>query len=370
MNTISLLYVAGGLAVLVAGAEVLVRGASRLALALGITPLVVGLTVVAFGTSAPELAISVKSVWSGQADIALGNVVGSNIFNVLFILGVAALVAPLAVDRQLIRIEVPLMIGCSVLAYVLCLDRSVSRLDGVLLAVGIVAYTAWVVRESRKKTAAAKNGAATAPEAPAAPDAAAAAPKRSLPWLVVLILLGLGMLVAGSNLFLAGAIEMAQALGVSELVIGLTLVAGGTSLPEVATSVMASFKGEREIAVGNVVGSNIFNILCVLGVSAAASSDGIPVAKGALDFDLPVMIAVAVACLPIFVTGGTIERWEGVVFFAYYIAYVAWLVLHAQEHPLLEDFRVTILGFVAPLTALTLGVLLIRHLRRRPAGGA
>lgn len=119
-----------------------------------------------------------------------------------------------------------------------------------------------------------------------------------------------------------------------------------------------------------MVGSNIFNILCVLGVSAAASSDGIPVAKGALDFDLPVMIAVAVACLPIFVTGGTIERWEGVVFFAYYIAYVAWLVLHAQEHPLLEDFRVTILGFVAPLTALTLGVLLIRHLRRRPAGGA
>lgn len=367
MNTISLLYVAGGLAVLVAGAEVLVRGASRLALALGITPLVVGLTVVAFGTSAPELAISVKSVWSGQGDIALGNVVGSNIFNVLFILGLAALVAPLAVDRQLIRIEVPLMIGCSVLAYVLCLDRSVSRLDGVLLAAGIVAYTAWVVRESRKKTAVARaNGAASAD---AGGGGEAAPPKSGLPWLVVLILIGLGMLVAGSNLFLAGAIEMAQALGVSELVIGLTLVAGGTSLPEVATSVMASFKGERDIAVGNVVGSNIFNILCVLGVSAAASPEGIPVAEGALDFDLPVMIAVAVACLPIFVTGGTIERWEGVVFFAYYIAYVTWLVLHAREHPLLEDFRVTMLGFVAPLTALTLGVLLIRHLRRRPAGG-
>ena len=353
-------FVLGG-AALVGGAELLVRGASRLAIAAGISPLVVGLTVVAFGTSAPELAVTVSSAYAGQADVALGNVVGSNIFNVLFILGLSALIAPLVVAQQLVRMDVPLMIGASVLALLLGLDGRIGRLDGLLLFAGIVAYTFFLIRQSRRETASVRVEYEEA-------FGGEARERSSWPLNVGLIAAGLGLLVLGSRWLVDAAVTTAQALGVSELVIGLTIVAAGTSLPEVATSVLASLRGERDIAVGNVVGSNLFNLLAVLGLGSLVAPDGVPVPPGALSFDIPVMIAVAVATLPVFFTGYTIARWEGAVFLGYYVAYAVYLVLDATEHHALDEFGAAMAWFVLPLTALTLVIGVVRAVRRGPAG--
>jgi cation:H+ antiporter len=351
-----------GLALLTVGAELLVRGAAALALALRVSPLVVGLTIVAYGTSAPEMVVSVQSSLQGQADIAVGNVVGSNIFNVLFILGVSALITPLAVAQQLVRFDVPLMIGLSVLTGLLGWDGELGRLDGLIFILGLIAYTVWVARFGPKEPTAVEAEYAEA----LGPSPAAASVGRIL-WHVLLVLVGLGLLVWGSRLFVGAAVEIARALGVSELVIGLTLVAAGTSLPEVATSVLAAIKGERDIAVGNVVGSNLFNILGVLGVSAVVAPAGVAVSPAALSFDIPVMIATAIACLPVFFTGHCIARWEGLVFLGYYAAYVAYLVLAASAPAAGSSLALWMGLFVIPLTVVTLLVGVVRQLRHGSA---
>jgi cation:H+ antiporter len=346
-----LLFFCLGLAALAVGAQLLVRGASKLALSLGISPLVVGLTVVAFGTSAPETAVSVGSAFSGQADIAVGNVVGSNIFNVLFVLGVAALIAPLVVHSQLIRQEVPIMIGASVLLLVLAQNGHIGRVEAGLLLALLGAYTVFLVVQSRRQTAA------------AAGEAPAAEPQTGWDrhWAAQLALIagGLALLVLGAGWLVDAAIAAARALGVSELVIGLTIVAAGTSLPEVAASLAATFKGERDIAVGNVVGSNTFNILGCLGLAGLVAPQGLPVAPAVLNFDGWVMLAVAVATLPAFLTGRCVARWEGLVFLFYSAAYVAYLILAAQQHDALPLFSAAMLWFVLPLTVLTLVVSLV-----------
>ena len=357
MPTTVLLFVTGGV-LLIVGAELLVRGASRLAVRAGISPLVVGLTVVAFGTSSPELAVTVGSAYAGDASVALGNVVGSNIFNVLFILGLSALIAPLVVAQQLIRLDVPIMIGVSVLALILSLDGAVGRWDGLLLFAGVVAYTAFLVRQSRRES----KGVRAEYE-----EAFGDGGRRGATWVidVAQVAVGLTLLVVGAGWLVEAAVATATALGVSGLVIGLTIVAAGTSLPEVATSVLATLRGERDIAVGNVVGSNIFNILCVLGLGSVVAPAGIPVPPGALTFDFPVMIAVAIATLPVFFTGYAIARWEGAVFLAYYVAYTIYLVLDATEHDALNEFGAAMTWFVLPLTALTLVLTLHRAMRSR-----
>lgn len=314
-----LLFVAG-LALLVGGAEALVRGAVRLASAAGVSPLVIGLTVVAYGTSAPEMAVSLKAALAGQADLALGNVVGSNIFNVLFILGVSAAITPLLVNRQLLRFDLWVMLLVSGLTWLLGRDGQVGRLDGVLLVAGIVVYTVWSIWQSRRENAAVQNEFVREFARPHRRRLAGALISSGL------VTLGLGLLVIGARWLLTGAVGIAGALGASELVIGLTIVAAGTSLPEVATSVVAALRGERDIAVGNVVGSNIFNILAVLGVAAVAGPAGVGVSPTALRVDVPVMIVVAVVCLPIFYTAQRIDRWEGWVFLAGYVAYTGYLV--------------------------------------------
>ncbi len=348
-----------GLVLLVAGAELLVRGASRLAARLGISPLVIGLTVVAFGTSAPELAVSVQAGLAGQADIAVGNIVGSNIFNVLFILGLAALIVPLVVSRQLVRLEVPLVIGVSVLFLVMALDGRISGFDGMLLFAGIVAYTVFTVRQSRKESAAVR-----AEYAQKYGDGQSAERGR-LPLQIALIVAGLVLLVLGAHWLVGGAVVIARHFGVSELIIGLTIVAAGTSLPEAATSIMAALRGERDIAVGNVVGSSIFNILAIAGIASMVTPGGLEVAPALIRFDIPVMIAVALACLPIFASGHLIARWEGALFLGYYAAYVLYLILAATQHAALPSLSVAMLAFVLPLTAVTLIVLLARA-RRSP----
>lgn len=352
-----------GLVLLVIGAEALVKGASRLALRMGIAPLVVGLTVVAFGTSAPEMAVSVKGAMVGQADIALGNVVGSNIFNVLFILGLSAAITPLVVSQQLIRWDVPLMIGVSVLAYLMALDGKIGRWDGFFLFSGIIAYTYFAIRASRTEKAPVREE--YEQEFGGKPSPGKAGPL----WIqIALILGGLALLVLGARWLVASAIQIATSLGVSEVIIGLTIVAAGTSLPEVATSVIASIRGERDIAVGNVVGSNIFNILAVLGLSSLVSPSGVAVAPSLEGFDIPVMIAVAVACLPIFFTRHRINRWEGWLFLGYYAAYTVYLILASMKHDALPLFGFTMLWYVAPVTVLTLAIGVYRHIRRVDQG--
>jgi cation:H+ antiporter len=352
----TVLFFVLGIAALVLGAEMLVRGASRLALAFGISPLVVGLTVVALGTSSPELAVSVRSALAGQADLAVGNVVGSNIFNVLLILGVSAAITPLLVNQQLIRQEVPVMIGASVLFWGLAANGTLGRGEAVFLLLLFVAYTGFVIVQSRREQAAIR----------AEYDEAFAVPSgwdRHWAVQVLLVVAGLVLLVLGARWLVDAAVAFARYLGVSELVIGLTVVAAGTSLPEVATSILAAVRGERDIAVGNAVGSNILNILGVLGAAGVASPQGLAIAPAVLAFDLPVMVAVAVACLPVFFTGREIARWEGVLFLAYYAAYTAYLVLYAQRHDALGPFSAVMAGYVLPLTAVTLLVLVVRHWR-------
>lgn len=362
MSSQILLYSLGGLVLLTCGAELLVRGAARLGAIAGISPLVVGLTVVAYGTSAPELAVSLNAAIGGRGDIALGNVIGSNIFNVLFILGLCAVILPLRVAQQLVRLDVPLLIGASLLVLLISLDGRVSRIDGMLLFGGAIAYTIFAVHQGRNENAAVEREYRN--EYNVSAGKLAGWPAQG-----VSIVVGLTMLVFGARFLVGGAVEIAQLMGLSELVIGLTIIAAGTSLPEVATSVIASVRGERDIAVGNVVGSSIFNILVVLGLSSIFSPSGIPVAPAALTFDIPVMIAVALACAPIFFTGHLIARWEGWVFIAYYGAYTAYLILNAQEHDALPAFSAVMLEFVLPITVLTLVIVYTRHVVKAPPLG-
>jgi cation:H+ antiporter len=407
-----LLLLLAGLALLVVGGEFLVRGASRLALAVGISPLVIGLTVVAYGTSTPELAVSVQAGLAGNDAIAVANVVGSNIFNVLFILGACALLAPLVVSRQLVRVDVPVMIGVSVLAAILAWTGGrIVAWEGALLFAGVVAYTVWSIRQSRAASAAAgDDGSAFAPAAPsgswlgiALGLATLGVAGRVLGWfqtvetvLVVLgacaflaghrsgraadltrqagfILAGLGILVLGARWLVDSSVVLAQNLGVSDAVIGLTIVAAGTSLPEVATSVVATFRGQRDIAIGNVVGSNIYNLLAILGVSALVTPGGLSVAPEMLRIDIPVMIAVAVICLPAFYTGYLIRRWEGFVFLAAYVGYTTYLVLAATGHAWTTSLGQSLAYVFVPVTLAAFAVTGFHAYftrRRRPAPSA
>ena len=342
---------ATGLVVLAVGAELLVRGASRLARRLGISPVVIGLTVVAFGTSAPELAVSVQSGLAGQADIAVGNVVGSNIFNILAALGLAAVIAPLVVRQELVHFEVPLVTGLSVLFLVMARDGRISPFDGLLLVGGLVAYTVFAIRKSRRE-----NPSVLAEYAKEFGGTTAGWLAR-LPVQLTFIVSGLGLLVLGATWLVESAVSIARSFEISEAVIGLTIVACGTGFPELATSVVAAIRGERDIAVGNVVGSCVFNLLGIMGVAALVTPGGLSVVPALVFFDIPVMIGAAFACLPIFATGHRIARWEGVLFLAYYAAYVGYLILGATQHDALHGFSAGMLGFVLPLTAVTLLVL-------------
>ena len=376
----TVVLLAAGMVALVVGAELLVRGASSLAAIVGLSPLIVGLTVVAFGTSAPELAVSVSSALSGQADLALGNVNGSNIFNVLLILGLSSLIVPLVVDQKLIRFDVPLMVVISALVLLLGRDGRINRIEGSVLFARLIAYTTRCIRmglrenasvlmdttsnsgvtELAVRTSGGDNQTAFQNEQDV-PDTRPASVWRQLSLIVV----GLGLLVLGANLLVTAVVEIARWLGVSELIIGLTVIAGGTSLPEVATSLIAAIRGQRDIAVGNVVGSNIFNLLGVLGLTAAIAPEGAPIAAQALVFDLPVMLAVAVACLPVFFTGHVISRCEGGVFLAYYLAYTAALVLIATGSQVFPLFQLMMAGFVLPLTVITIFAVTTRAIRAR-----
>ena len=355
MQVGSLLLILGGLAVLVAGGEVLVRGATGLARAMGMSSLVVGLTVVAFATSAPELAITVDAVLAGTPGLAVGNVVGSNIANVLLVLGLAALLLPLAVRSQLVRADIPVMVALSVVTLILALDGGFSRMDGVVLFAALVAYLAVAVTVGRRR---ARAGAGSRTEQDGhADDGERVGIGRRVVVDLLLVAGGVGLLVVGARWLVRGATDVAAAVGVSDLVIGLTVVAVGTSLPEIATSVIAAVRGERDMAVGNVVGSCLFNLGAVLGIAALLAPDGVPVADAAVAFDIPFMVAVALALVPVAFTGFTVARWEGALFVAYYVAYAVYVLLDATGHDALDPYSEVMLGFVVPITVVWLGLL-------------
>lgn len=304
-----------GLALLYFGAQELIRGGAALALRLGLSALAVGLTVIAYGTSSPEMVVSVQAAASGNGAISIGNVVGSNICNILLILGLAAAIAPVTAHVQIIRREIPVMIAASVLIAALLWDGSLGRIDGAVLFAGVVAYTYLTLRDARRAHAASVEAEfkEELPETKGLGSWAAAG----------LVVLGLGLLILGSNLFVNGAVTLAEGWGVSQGVIGLTIVAVGTSLPELATSVMASAKGESDVAVGNVVGSNIFNILGILGLAALVQPMD---STGIRHSDLLFMLGVAVVLLPLVKARGKVGRLEGLVMLAAYAGYTVWLV--------------------------------------------
>ncbi len=350
-----ILLLLAGLALLVAGAELLVRGAASAALAFGISPLVIGLTVVSFGTSAPELVTGIMAAARAEPGIVVGNVVGSNIFNVLVILGLAAVIAPLSVDRQLVRVDVPVMVALSLVVWGMAAGGTLARWEGTLLVAGLAAYLLVTVRASRR--------AAPELEEKISEGLPVAAAPRSLVKDAVFVAAGLGLLVWGAAWLVRGASAVAKGFGVSELVIGLTVVAAGTSLPELATSVVAALRGHTDIAVGNAVGSNIFNLLAVLGTSSMVASGGIAVSPTALGFDLPLMLLVAAACLPVFLSAAKVERWEGALFLGVYAGYLVWrfAITGAASPP---SLTLVLVSFGVPLIGLTCLPLVWKKVRR------
>jgi cation:H+ antiporter len=302
-----------GLVLLCIGAEGLVRGSASLALRAGVTPLVVGLTVVAFGTSSPELVVSTKAAFLGQGSIALGNAVGSNIFNVAVILGLSTLVRPMRVNLQLIRFDMPVMIGVSLLAFWMFRDGALSRVESAVLVLGLFAYIFIIIRMARRET----NRKVELEFTEGNPKTS-----RSVGLDVGFVLGGLGLLVLGARFFVLGAVDLARIWGVSEAVIGLTIVAAGTSMPELATSMVAAFRKQEDIAIGNIVGSNIFNILAVLGVSGLIHPfDG----NGIRPADFYFMLGTSILLLPLMRWGLRVSRIEGLLLLVAYGIYLAML---------------------------------------------
>lgn len=351
MNAWTVIALVLGLTCLVGGAELLVKGAASIATRLRVEPVIIGLTVVAFGTSAPELAVSVSASIGGNDDVAFGNVVGSNTANILLILGASAIVGGLAVSQRIVRIDVPLLVVASVAVVLMALDNRIGRIDGVILFAAVVAYTVWLIRASRR----AEVPAVVEEYRSAVETVEGAGVGRPLVIQVLYVVAGLVVLVLGSQLLVGSATDIAEYVGVSELVIGLTVVAIGTSLPELATSMLAALRGQRDIAVGNVVGSCLFNLLCVLGLTGIVSSSGVSVTDSSLRLDLPVMIAATIVLVPIFWNGFEIRRWEGLVLVAFYALYVAYLALDANDNNAADVVRPAAL-IAAPLVLMTFAV--------------
>lgn len=345
---------ASGLALCLGSADVFVRGASRLAARMGIPRLTIGLTVVAFGTSAPELAVSVRAAMSGDAGIALGNLVGSNIVNVWLVLGIAALIAPISIHRAVVRAHVPILIAISSLALGLLCDSRLDLVDCILLLVVFGAYIAFLrwkmTRTGHFAPAREPNGNGKRPSS-----------ARSVSGDVLLLLAGLGGLLLGAHWAVRGSVHLAAALGVRSILVGLTVVAVGTSLPEFLTSLVAAIRGEGDIAVGNVIGSCVFNITFILGISGLAAGSRVLVEPSVVQFAMPVMVAGAAACLLVFFTGRVISRWEGGLFLLAYGFFLAHEILATTSAGAALGLYTTILRMSVAGVCILLALSLVRE---------
>jgi cation:H+ antiporter len=308
-----------GLAALVAGAEVMVRGATKIASRLGITPILVGLTVVAIGTSMPELAIGVVAASEGSGALAVGNIAGANVISLLLVLGLSALMLPLAIEMRTLRLELPVMAGVAILLWVLAADGVLSRVDGLILVAGALGYTCAVVWSARRETREVANEFVEA-----YPNPATSGRRTALH--VGMMLGGIAIIVLGAQLLVDAAVEMARGFGVSDALIGLTVVALGTTAPELVTTVVGTLRGERDIAIGNLLGSCMYNILLILGVICLVPAHGLQLPSALVRVDIPILVAVTLACIPIFISGRRVSRVEGGAMVAAYIAFVVFLL--------------------------------------------
>ncbi len=322
---LNIFYATAGVLALYYGADFLVKGGASIARKAGISPLVIGLTLVAFATSAPELVVSVSAALDGSADISLGNVVGSNICNIALILGLCALITPMPVQSQLQKFDGPVMILCT---FAMCgcywYFDGISRWTGIIFVVGLLAYMYFCVKIAKREEKLTAESGGTCPEQAEKTDDEPPCPVWKA---LILTVAGLALLVGGAKVFVLSALFFAKQMAISEAVVGLTIVAVGTSLPELATSVVAAVKNEQDIAIGNVLGSNIFNILCVLGLSTAISPMGITKISMV---DMGVVLGVSILLIIMMWTGRRLSRWEGGILLLGYIGYTAWLVMHAQ----------------------------------------
>jgi len=312
----SVLFIIVGLGALVYGGEVVIKSASQIARSFGLSPLIIGLTVVAFGTSAPELGVSLVATIKGNADIAVTNVIGSNIFNIAFILGFCALFSPLAVSQQLVKLDIPTAVISTLILYFFSINGVISQLEGFLLLFVLSLYFVILIKNSKKDNEKDLN------ERPIKEAHIFKKKTLSFIWFV----LGIGILVAGSHLLVKGASSLAIRAGVSEAIVGLTLVAAGTSFPELISSLMATRRGHTDIAIGNVIGSNIFNILFILGSSALSSTSGLNVSQTILKSDFSVLLGITFLSLPLLLVGRKLTRLRGVFLLLCYIAYTAFLI--------------------------------------------
>lgn len=315
-------WIVAGLILLVVGAEMLVRSGTRLAVQLGISPVIIGLTIVALGTSTPELAIGIDSVISGNGDLAIGNIAGTNVVNILLILGLSALISPLALRPATLWLDLPMIVVASALLLVMAWDGALTRTEGIVLVLVALAYTAAIVQVARRESYAVKASFAKGlPETPAPSDF-----RSTTTFNMIILVVSIVILVVSADWLVTGAVDLAHIWGVSDAFIGLTIVAVGTSAPELVTTIISTLKRERDIAIGNLLGSSVYNILFILGVTCAIPAET-PVAQSLIDVDIPVMAAVAFVCIPIFVSGREISRIEGGLFVAAYVAYLSYLVV-------------------------------------------
>ena len=319
-----LLFVAG-LALVVLGAEGVVRGAARVAGALGISPMVIGLTIVSIGTSAPELAVGIVSARQGIGGLAVGNIAGTNLVNLLLILGLSALLRPLPLKLQIFKLELPVIVAAAIVMTLLAWDGLLSGRDGMLMLLAGLAYSAALFEYTRRASRSAKREYREEYAAP--PVAAATAGRAGHAAYALLLVGGIALTVVGAEVLVRGASGIARSAGASETIIGLTIVAIGTSAPELVTTIVATLRDDRDVAVGNLLGSSIYNILVVLAIICMTAPAGLEVVRPVILFDIPIMAAVAVGAIPIFISGRQVSRWEGGAGVVCYVAYLAWLVI-------------------------------------------
>ncbi len=353
---LSAVEIVAGILLLFGGGELFVAGSVALSLLFGIPQIVIGLTVVSMGTSAPELFVSLLSTIQGGSAgdaIAVSNIVGSNIFNVLIVLGASAAVMPLRVKSRLVRRDVPLLLGVSMATWGMASGGRLTWVAGLALITGTVINLLWEIRSAKEESSESSDDMDTDGAAPA-PVAAAK------------LAAGLGLLVLGSQVLVKGAIAAAQGLGVSETVIGLTIVAAGTSMPELVTSLVAAYRGKADLAIGNVVGSNLLNQLVILGLCALVSGErGLGVDPVMLVRDFPIMVATTLACLPIFWTGGVITRLEGWLLIALYVVYVIEQILSSTASTASDEFRLIALVAILPAVLIFLVWTVLRWQKKR-----
>jgi len=312
-----------GLLAVIGGAELVVRGGTRIAARFGISPMVIGVTIVAIGTSTPELAIGIDAALRDSGSLAVGNIAGTNTLNLLLILGLVALLQPLTLRSQTLLLDLPMIVGAAVLLLLLAADGLLTRLDGgILILLGLV-YTAFIVRAVRRETVAVRTEFAREYGTPKRELAFTGQLVRDSVWLIA----GIAVIVVGADWLVDGAVEMARGFGVSETFIGLTIVAIGTSAPELVTAMVATLHKERDIAVGNLLGSSVYNIVFILGATALVPPDGVSIDAPLIAIDIPVMLGAAIACVPVFLTGRRIHRLEGAAFIAAYLIYLAYLLI-------------------------------------------